>query len=215
MWPEDPINKFAEDWISTRDKYQSFMAEIGLKNPIDEIALLFINRAAKGDFVISAVKGDGVKLFNSAEDHVNTKPFGTEYDVEYLFLEAECLDGMRVEAMSLLNGLSPLHSALIQNHEEIRHGAPYPVHLSFKCHNMDEYHDAVYALEHSGADGYGVATSVQFCQSDYGVFSYYNVPSLGHIYLKPRVNMRDEMRHSNLKPGEVHEHFFGDEEPKE
>lgn len=212
MWPQDPVNKFAEEWLSTRDKYQGFMSEIGLKNPIDEIALLFHSRASKAQFVVDAVKGDGVKLFNTADDHVNTKPFGTEYKVEYMFLEAESLKDMRVEAMSIYTGFSPLHHALLQNHPEIEEGHPYPVHLSFKCINMDEYYDAVYALDEGGADGIGTAKCVQTCQSDYGVFSYYNVPSLGNIYLKPRVNMRDEMRNGRLKPGEVHEAVYGKEE---
>lgn len=218
-WPADPINHGAPGWLMMVDKYQEFLDSLNIKSIIDEVALLFRERGDKGNFVVDAIKGEGVKAFNASEDIVKTKPFETTYGVEYVFLEAECLNGMRVELMDKIGGTSPLHDALIQNHLQGVHH-PVVVHLSFKCRTADEYYDAIYALDNNEQ-----ASLVQSCDSEYGIFSYYNVPLLGPCYLKPRLNMReirekeeaqkeerlDDLRDAvkeeqgTIKPGEVHE----------
>lgn len=175
----------ADKWDEWKQRADQWLERINIQRQVDEVALLFRSRAMKFEYVTMAVQEPHTTLFNSSKDHVKTKPFNTEYDVEYHFLRMEGR-GMRVEAMSLEGGLSPLHAALLECN---RGTAVVPVHLSFKCFTWDDWYDTLYALDEQSE---GKASLVQSCVSDYGVFAYYNVPEvLGDIYLKPRLNVRD------------------------
>lgn len=184
-WDEDPINKALASWETKRDLMENIMTDMGLGDfLIDEIALLFPTRQACGEFVLRAVQGDGVKLFNRAVDQVETWPFRTQYDVEYLFLETRST--MRVECMSLADGFSPLHAAML-THLNGNLG-PVVVHMSFKTENAQQFNDVMDKIDDAGH------TMVQECKSTYGQFAYWNIegPDVSGIYLKPRVNLRDD-----------------------
>lgn len=161
---------------------------------IDEIAYLFGNRHVLDVFTREAVKEDGCILFNTAEDHVHTLPLRTCYGVGYRFFQVplQYLHGneVRIEAMEILSGLSPLHVAEYQTMIQagIEVGA---IHASFKCVNEEQYGAVVHRLRERGWE------SPQRCESDYGRFSYWApidrtpFPDLPFLWLKPRVNTRD------------------------
>lgn len=178
------IKEALKSWENARQAYHSFLRDIGLGFEIDEIAIHFPARNDMGNWIIEAVKEEGVELFNTAQDRVMTTPFGTEYAVEYCFLRMP--SEMRVEAMTVLAGFSPLHMAL----EGHSNGEPIVVHFSFKCEDPNDYEYALSVMSQSER-----ANLVQGCDSAYGRFSYWNVPELSDtvasIYLKPRVNLRD------------------------
>jgi len=157
---------------------------------IDELAVM-VRTPEEAMYIASkAVEVDGVELFNHANDTVYTEPFQTRYRVSYSFLRTS--HGFRVELMNLnmsqgnnraFTGFSPLHEAMWDVGQKLS-GAPI-VHASFKCNDPAEYDEVVSALS-------TMAQHAQTCTSRYGGFSYwlpYNMPHL--VYLKPRVNMRD------------------------
>lgn len=185
-WAPDPVNKALPSWESHRDKMEAKMLKMGLGDyMIDEVAIMFDNRARLGEFVSDAVMGDGVKLFNRAFDQVKTWPWQTAYEVEYFFLETRST--MRVECMALNNGMSPLHFA-VASHMTPNHPLSV-VHMSFKTADSTEYEKVNDILEARPE-----ATKVQVCTSTYGAFTYWHiVGELGGIYLKPRVNLRDNV----------------------
>lgn len=189
-WANDPITIALPAWEEKRTKMENWMLENGLGDyVIDEIALQFNDRATMGNFVMDAVTGDGIKIFNHAFDHVKTHPFHTEYDVEYIFLEMPST--MRVEAMNILQGISPLHIA-VGSH--LRDSMPGVVHMSFKCSDLEDYTNVTAAL-----DAAPEAHMVQGCDSTYGAFSYWNLLDQDGVYLKPRVNVRDVL-HEHDEP---------------
>lgn len=185
----DPIVTATGSWKKRKAEIEFWLAKQGLVYPIDEVALMFDDKAKLFEFIDAAVREPGVKLFNAATDHVLTSPVLGEYWVSYYFLEVEDL-GMRVEVMYIERGRSPLHDSLKSygNNPTIdfrSHDDPVVVHFSYKVAKSDY-------LEARAAMVGGGATLVQDCQSTYGRFSYYRHPEIGeNIYIKPRVNMRD------------------------
>jgi hypothetical protein len=181
-WEDDPINIALPSWEGTKDKVEEWMMENGLGHfYIDEIALMFSHQAWAQAFALDAVRGDQVEIFNSATDRVQVQPFNTHYEVEYIFLDVA--SDMRIEVMSINHGFSPLHAA-IQTHLD-HPGRPCVVHMSFKVPGVAEYAEVLDVLHES------TGQMVQECKSDYGMFSYWHL--VGHpVYLKPRVNLRDE-----------------------
>jgi len=168
---------------------------------IDEVALFFRDRTQAMQWILDQVGKDGVTLFNYAQDEVHTHPFNTDYDVHYYFLSTPFK--YRVEAMALGNGLSPLHESLRPYASNEAHDpvGPRPtVHYSFKCQDAPTYHRVTDWL---GKMEFG---HVQTCRSTYGLFSYWsmseNVDPNGtmDVYLKPRVNTRDERVPVDLGP---------------
>lgn len=193
-WNKDPIVTAAPAWKRKKAELEKLLSEgLGERYIVDEVAVMFDSFAEDNlnAFIKEAVAEPGVKLFNSAWDHVETHPIPSEYWVEYNFLEVEDL-GMRVEVMRIDRGISPLHESLaagvynptVQGMETT---GPKVVHFSFKVPNLEEYNKVCYRLrEELGA------VQVQGCTSDYGRFGYYRVSEFGHnTYIKPRVNLRD------------------------
>lgn len=180
-----PISGRLAKWEALRDQMEAYMMNEGLGDfSIDEVALMFPNPSLLGIFMQRAVAEEGVTLFNYSKDHVATDPLKTSYDVEYYFFD-HALSSMRVECMVAAGGFSPVHAALGQH---MLNNAPMEVHMSFKVPDMDTYIKVIGVMHRA------LLTAVQFCNSTYGAFSYWtseDMPGDG-IYLKPRVNMRDQ-----------------------
>lgn len=165
---------------------------------IDEISLLFRSDQEAKNFALAAVMEEGVVLFNAAADHVHTWPLDTKYDVNYLFLTLpENVDGhaVRLEVMSLESGFSPLHYGLLSTVGS----TPVVVHLSFKVKNEEHYQQAVDMM--CADDDFWM---VQACRSAYGRFAYFRTPLMegAEVFIKPRVNLRDEMMKDLLATAE-------------
>lgn len=165
----------------------------------------------------SVLRGQGWEHFNAASDLVYTNPFGTRYFVQYDFFRHE-LKEYRLEVMRPglgaacgLPGFSPLHASLWENGRvPVTAGTQrFPVpHLSFKpirrvLSNTSEREAAGREPRlQSWGQAYGAAVQhlrdkgfihAQTCQSTYGRFGYYIHQDVQRqIYVKPRVNMRDE-----------------------
>lgn len=188
-WFDNPIGGASRSWNAKIEHYEKWMADHGLGDYlIDEVALYFPNYSMLNAWVVDAVKEEGVTLFNTAGDRVHTFPFCTDYEVEYYFLKHEAMP-WRVEAMVVREGASPLHFAVQANLERAGKVLPSTVHFSFKVPTEEFYREAMYRLREAGAD------PAQFCDSTYGSFSYWRIEDLhqhGHLYLKPRVNKRDD-----------------------
>jgi len=165
---------------------------LGALHTVDEMALMFRTDADLKEFLRYAVR-HGYTLFNSDSDTVTTGPLRSSYDVAYWFLAApgypQLENSYRLELMTLHTPGSPLHDTLQlwldnNNHPSVA------VHASFKCHNEEEYANAVHTL---GRNGYELT---QRCESTYGRFSYWQPQEaadhpVNTVYLKPRVNLRD------------------------
>lgn len=177
-------------------QYDEILDRLGLGNfRIDEIAYMFPTVHHLDAFTKEAVREDGCILFNTADDHVHTEPLKTCYNVEYRFFTVpmrflDTMNEVRVEAMHVKNGYSPLHSAEWWNAPS----APaLAVHASFKCKDEDEYGAVTHALRSA------LWEPAQKCDSTYGRFSYWTPGDREDwfedgavMYLKPRVNLRDE-----------------------
>lgn len=190
-YPHEPIGRAVKGWEGRMRQYREFMDHLGLNYTIDEIALMWDEDDKMRRWISSAVAEDGVVLFNRSIDRVNTFPIASRYHVEYNFLSIEGKP-YRVEAMCIQHGVSPLHAA----HGSDCHIRPLAVHLSFKVESEMEYQKALSALAEAGC------ILAQSCKSDYGVFSYWKVPHLfenGHLYLKPRINLRDAKSEDTIK----------------
>lgn len=209
-WHRDPVNAAAPSWMKKVEKANEFLALCGSGYEIDEIALQFESRHLLNSWLREAVKGEGVEIFNAASDHVHVEPFRTHYDVDYTFLRASSMPGVRIEAMILESGVSPLHTAQASMDPDVCHGQmPVVVHMSFKVRDIVSYGLAMLEMQEMG----GILG--QACESDYGRFAYWKFPvqmngQFGGIWIKPRVNLReaaerdrdkDEAR--GIKPGEV------------
>jgi hypothetical protein len=194
-WSPTPIAAATPAWLKAKSNAERFLQSVGINRPIDEIAVMFRDDESKMAWIRDAVSEPGVKMFNSAWDTVHTSPIPSRYDVEYDFLEAPGL-GMRVEAMRIDRGISPLHQTLDETwyNPTISPASPdlgmVVVHLSFKT-TKDEYELNRAAMVSGGAE------LVQACHSTYGQFSYYRVKDYdtweipSNLYIKPRINTRD------------------------
>lgn len=145
---------------------------------IDEMSVLFRDRDTLADFVR---KYSGRNFNSVPEDKmVGTFPDGTEqtFRVMFEFLQAKGLE-YRIEAMSVLGGHAPLHQARL----EVARWSVF--HASFKCESVEEYELWLRKLDQGGA------TLHANYENSYGRFSYWTDLTLGRMYLKPRVNLRD------------------------
>lgn len=166
---------------------------------IDEVALMFVGNP--WPFLEEAVKLDGVDLFNVADDEVETFPIHRDYSVRYYFLSTPF--GFRVECMRITGGISPLHNGFIGFDGSTKDVLPPVVHYSFKCADETEYK---YATATMRGNEWEMA---QGCESTYGRFSYWMTDERTddalseadwpwrekgyEAYLKPRVNLRDDV----------------------
>lgn len=170
-------------WDDLVARHNAALDKCGLSHRIDEVSIIVPDDRVAMEILREAVR-DGAEFFNSAVDHVNTSPIVSRYTVLYDFLR---LPGRnyRVEMMRITGGVSPLHSAV----EVVR---PFvPIHVSFKVKDGEEFAWASSELERHGWD------KAQHCASTYGAFSYFRKDrdsycQTGEIYLKPRVNLRDQ-----------------------
>lgn len=145
---------------------------------IDEMSILFIDRDALHDFVR---KYPGLNFNSVPEDKmVGTFPDGTEqtFRVMFEFLQKPDVP-YRIEAMSVLGGHAPLH----QDRLVVARWSVF--HASFKCDTVEEYELWLRKLEQGGSELHATY------ENSYGKFSYWTDPTLGRMYLKPRVNLRD------------------------
>lgn len=163
----------------------------GEAHSIDEMAIMFLDPEALRRWVDAAVRVPGVVLFNTAHDSVATTPIPGRYNVHYWFLSVPPFYGQwRIEAMYAHSG-SPLHDSLkrTMNGDDI-----LVVHASFKCADEEAYGVATNTLVRNG---YEVA---QKCESTYGRFSYWRPEEAQNgVLLKPRLNIRDQENHDDLR----------------
>lgn len=191
----------AEQWVSetmqllvdtrvTLDEQVRGM--LGSAAYIDEMSLLFTSPHYAKLWVDTAVRLNGVTLFNTADDTVRTSPIRSDYNVHYWFLTAP--EGhstaertWRIEVMYAHIG-SPLHDSHLLAMRAAGQECGI-IHASFKCATEEAYGDAVVALAKNAYE------PAQHCESSYGKFSYWYPLELGHhdiaTALKPRVNLRD------------------------
>lgn len=168
---------------------------------IDEAAILVPTRYYRNK-VTDDLLAEGWQPAGGASDMVHTNPFGTRYMVEYVFLTHPELS-WRMEIMMPGQdenddaGFSPLHSALeaqaeFYNGTDARRLFAMP-HLSFKpAIDSDTTLQRSYSLAVQHLQNQG-CIHAQTCQSTYGVFGYYlGNDAASTVYLKPRVNMRDD-----------------------
>lgn len=198
MVAQERIMKFNDRllaWDRNIAGINGVLADIGFTGTIDEVAVMFGNKAAALGFIEAAVAAGGT-LFNAASDAVGTSPIESKYLVDYLFLEAPGGRYYRIECMVIQQGLSPLHAGLRQG---ARVDAEPTVHYSFKSHSEEEYEETIGNFK--GLDW----ALAQACVSTYGKFSYWLMPrrnwtklaeaglhEAGAAYIKPRVNLRDQ-----------------------
>lgn len=189
-----------EQWADRRVRFfdaqkeaaESALATLGIIMPVDEIAILAFDEHQEYHLIDGAVR-HGWRVFNAAEDAVDTYPIPSSYRVHYTFLEHP-ETGYRLEVMRLLEGVSPLHGSLAAQALENEHGTPIMVHASFKVKDLTALGEVEARLLDSGS-----FMLAQGCRSTYGAFAYYartQNHDLGSndltVYLKPRVNLRDQ-----------------------
>lgn len=166
---------------------------------IDEAAILAADPWKRGK-ITAQLREEGWDKFNEAQDLVATNPFGTRYCVEYHFFQHP--DKVyRLELMMLtednvgLHGFSPLHQALLWSippglyeSKETKSAIP---HLSFKMAGDSTVKGYTRAVQHLKDQA---CIHAMTCQSTYGAFGYFiGNDTMRQIYLKPRVNLRDEL----------------------
>lgn len=166
---------------------------------IDEAAILVPNYWHKSR-VAGALQKAGWVEFNNAQDVVYTNPFGTRYCVEYTFFR-HVDKPYRLEMMMIiedddgLRGFSPLHHALVApttaTPVSTLSATRYPIpHLSFKYPGDPSQRGYSKAIQHLQEQA---CIHAMTCQSSYGTFGYFiGNETMRQIYLKPRVNLRDE-----------------------
>lgn len=175
--------------------YDEVLERMGSEHRIDEIAYLLPNHVYASTFLRESVREAGCVHFNSATDHVHTEPLQTHYDVLYDFMSVplEFLNGreVRIEAMHLIDGFSPLHYAELLQMKKYDANCT-AIHASFKCEDETAYAAAIHRLQEADWE---VAMR---CGSSYGRFSYWKpldpdnvLPDGPYLYLKPRMNLRD------------------------
>jgi hypothetical protein len=174
----------------SKEDYDRCLARMGFVQGIDEIALMFVNDHCLDKFVQAAVRHEGLTHFNGAEDNVKCLPIDSSYKVRYEFFQGK---DYRIEAMAIQEGFSAVHFSILN--ALITSDSPSTiVHASFKCTEEEDYGMAVLRLREAGWE------DAQRCESSYGRFSYWRPLDMEHwvaqerwLYLKPRVNLRDEV----------------------
>lgn len=155
---------------------------------VDELALLVPNREMAAQFIMRAVQEGRCSYFASSDDTVHTEPLGTKYDVTYHFLSLPRRP-YRLEVMHVNGGHSPLHDAVSRgpggyDSIPVVHASFKPV---FEPDTENGYDDARELLWRKGF------RPSQECESDYGRFGYWRKPGAPLLFLKPRVNLRDNI----------------------
>ena len=197
--------------VANLNAIESYMNKYRLYIPegcaFDEAAIMVPNATVR-TYLHSDLAQNGWERFNRAADLVHTNPFGTRYVVEYVFfrhpdkpyrIEVMLLGGLTEDGQT---GFSPLHQALWHpdgirplwgEHSEL----PVP-HLSFKppaetvaaVGARKAVRQVLDYMLHRERSSFLMA---QACQSSYGEFWYLlHQDANRQVYLKPRINTRDE-----------------------
>lgn len=150
----------------------------GIPAKVDEMAILFATQAELAEFVRTA-QTQGVDRFNHVpSDLMLRMDTEQEFMVRFEFLRTMANAPWRVEAMTVLGGMAPLHAMALSRNE----GQPCIIHASYKLPSLDEYerHKRLLGMENMRAE----------YTNSYGRFAYFDVAP--HMpFIKPRVNMRD------------------------
>ena len=150
----------------------------------DEIAICFAEATQLQTTVAEWVGDYGVEHFNGVpSDHMSRLDrVGEGFDVRFEFLRLPGRD-WRFELMHVYpGGIAPLHEKALRESK----GEPAIIHVSYKCFDVEEYG----ILMRSMPTMYGRNwTRKAEYSNTYGIFSYWS--ENGHIYTKPRVNLRD------------------------
>lgn len=148
---------------------------------VDEMALLFDYEDSLEEFVHHAGVA-GLINFNSVpRDTMVRQDKAQSFVVRFEFLQP-MKHPFRIEAMTVISGDAPLHARRL---EQSRNGCV--VHASYKLGTLDEYNAETARL----AEDIRVAKRAEY-RNSYGMFSYWRVWEAPGIYLKPRVNLRDQ-----------------------
>lgn len=161
-----------------------------IRTDIDEMSLLFLHEKDLETFLMFAQEDRTVDHFNSVLRDTMVRQFEDSpepgmvrdpqsFDVRFEFLRLEGCT-WRIEAMCVLGGTAPLHSAALRER-----GDGCVIHASFKTADEQQYRDACLGLTEA-TDGMAAEY-----RNSYGLFSYWRVPEIGDVWLKPRVNLRD------------------------
>lgn len=155
---------------------------------IDEVAFLLppVNGNGAGWLtrMLARVGRAGFTYFNHvADDVVKCNPLPSQYEVSYDFFTTG-VEGVRLELLTIGAGMSPLHSMFEMSDRDTDASV---VHASFKVVDEDVYR---MTTAHLQSEGWMCG---QYCESSYGLFSYWRHPSdvESVLWLKPRVNLRD------------------------
>ena len=148
----------------------------------DEIAICFPTEAVLIQFVEEAVADYGLDHFNSVpHDQMRRMDrLGEGFGVRFEFLRLPGRD-WRIECMAVLDGIAPLHEKAMRDSD----GEPEIIHVSWKVDGLDAYQQLMRDMPTTTA----MSRKAEYHNS-YGIFSYWS--SNGHIYHKPRVNLRDQ-----------------------
>lgn len=175
---------------TARERATTMLIAAGLADYfIDEVAFLLPpvnggNGATWLARMMGRVGRAGFTYFNHVDkDVVKCNPLPSQYEVIYDFFTTG-VEGVRLELLTILEGHSPLHNMFEVSDRDTDASV---VHASFKVPDEDVYR---MTLAHLQGEGWMCG---QYCESSYGLFSYWRHPSdvESVLWLKPRVNLRD------------------------
>lgn len=179
------VNQMVE---AARERATTMLITTGLADYfIDEVAFLLPPVNGNGATWLARMMGRvgraGFTYFNHVEDVVKCNPLSSRYEVVYDFFTTG-VEGVRLELLTIVAGLSPLHSMFEVSDRDTDASV---VHASFKVPDEEVYRLTLDRLQRQGW------MCGQYCESSYGLFSYWRHPSDTEsvLWLKPRVNLRD------------------------
>lgn len=152
---------------------------------VDEVSLLFATPEELALFTATAKHDWRTNHFGTVDVDTMQMTGGPSFEVRFEFLRLADAP-WRIEAMCVLDGEAPLHAAALSDR-----GSGCVVHASYRAGtSLPDYNRELDRLPEYGA------LRAKYTNT-YGQFSYWQVGDLGHVYLKPRVNLRDNMAVQN------------------
>jgi hypothetical protein len=170
-----------------------FDHQLFLKAHLSEIAVIFPNEEDLYTFVTAREK-EGMQTFNGQRDLMRCQAGkadiqDTSFNVLFEFLNMPG-DDWRIEAMCVTSGFAPLHRDQLGRISGLASNKPATMHVSWKHETIDEYEHFKAIMR--GDNQLELVTPLELSAeyvNSYGVFSYWRY---GDLYLKPRVNLRDQ-----------------------
>lgn len=171
---------------------------------LDEVSVLFPSEATLTQFVNVASQSGLAHHFATVPYDVFDQTYGRSeegvpnfgkraFGVRFEFLRPAGCD-WRIEGMAVLppaegrQPMAPLHKRALSHSA----GGPVVVHVSYKVGNAIHHLQSEEArLDESANMGRTDLGRLASYRNSYGAFTYYAGGLLGHVYLKPRVNLRD------------------------